>query len=115
MSDLTFDRAAAGIIANGNWKDAEEFGRISGTVLNLNLYSVAQSLPEGDNSGVTALRGSGCLITLRNVLGEFGDACAILGSGTEETIKDFDSTEYVVTQSYQRMERRLNSGGMMPV
>lgn len=113
--DLEFDRSAVGIIANSNWNDAEEFGRISGSVLSMTLFPTARPLPEGDNSGVTALSTSTVLLTLRNVIAEFSDAAAVLGSGTEDAIADFDHTEYEVTESYNHLQQRLGGGGPVPM
>lgn len=111
-NDIEFDRQAVGVVANQNWTDAEEFGRISAMVLNMNIASTARPLPAGDNAGTSALATSTAILTLRNVIAEFGDAAAILGSGVEDTIADFDSTEYVATSSFAHLEARLGGGPM---
>ena len=109
MTQLEFDRDAVGVSAKADWKDSDEFSRIGSFISTITTYSVSRPLPQGDNSGTSAL--SGALGTYREVVRwvtmEFSDACAVLGSGQEAAIRNFDNTEYQSTEGFRAMADRL--------
>ncbi len=106
---LEFDRDAVGVNARKDWKDCEEFGSIGSFLPTIPTYSAALDLPAGDNSGVSALRAAArsFLTDMRYVALEFNDACATLGAGQEETIDNFDSTEYQSTSNFVDIANRM--------
>lgn len=113
MARLEFDREAVGVSAKGDWKDSEEFAGISRYIGMLTVADAAVALPSGDNSGTSALTGALAEMTrtMRVVIAEYSDACAVLGSGQESAISDFDTTEYASTESFRRLESRMEGEG----
>jgi hypothetical protein len=109
MADLEFDREAVGVNAKRDWKDSEEFSGIARFVGTMSVTDAAPVLPTGDNSGTQALRSALTEMTrtMRVVIAEYSDACAVLGSGQELAIGDFDTTEYQNTESYRRLVNRM--------
>ena len=109
VSGIEFDREAVGVSAKADWGDAEEFARIGSFMASIVTATSARDLPEGDNAGVSALRTalSECRNTMRWVVLEHGDACAVLGSGQESAIADFDSTEYQNTEDFRAVVARM--------
>ena len=78
LPTISFDRDALGIVEKAQWTDAVDLGQLGAALGALHVTDVAQDLPEGDNSGVGALRArledfrtrvqnlvQGCLISLR--------------------------------------------------
>ena len=112
MSGIEFDRDAVGVSAKADWKDSEQFGQIASFVRGLSISGCVKDLPVGDNSGVYALRRALAYFrsTLTTVLTEFGDACAVLGSGQESAISDYDATEFQQTSRFREMAERLGGG-----
>lgn len=113
MSVIEFDRDAVGVSAKEDWTDSQTFATIGSFISYWNVSDAAKDLPEGDNAGVKSLRtnlGSFKQIMRWTVL-EYSDACATLGSGQEEAISDFDSSEYKSKQTFlDLMAQRLNGG-----
>lgn len=109
--NLHFDRDAVGVSAKKSWNDSEDFGTLGAAAGRLNPESAVEKpstlLPA---SGFTALQTA--LINfcsdLSHTLHEFSDACAILGSGTEGAISDFDETEQTNEKTYLELQRRLS-------
>ena len=103
MSTIEFDRAAVGVSAKADWTDSYTFGTIGSLIHDLSVWDVAVNLPAGDNSGVSDLRKK--LTSFKRVMKwtamEYSDACAVLGSGQEEAINDFDVSEYQSKQAFQ--------------
>ena len=109
MSDIEFDRDAVGINAKKDWVDANEFARIGSFLGSLEPDSVVANLPEGDNEGTTALRGSlrEFKRVMRCVILEFSDACGILGSDQEAIISNWDATEYQSTTDFRELVAKI--------
>ena len=103
MSTIEFDRAAVGVSAKADWTDSYTFGTIGSFIGSLYPGGIAVDLPAGDNSGVSDLRKK--LANFQKVMKwtvmEYSDACAVLGSGQEEAINDFDVSEYQSKQAFQ--------------
>lgn len=89
--------------AKADWTDSYTFGTIGSFIGSLYPGGVAVDLPAGDNSGVSDLRKK--LANFQKVMKwtvmEYSDACAVLGSGQEEAISDFDDSEYQSKQAFQ--------------
>lgn len=109
MADVEFDRDAVEVSAKTDWQDAADFARIGSFLASLQVAPSALELPVGDNAGIGALRRA--LIdfrsTLRWVVLEYEDACAVLGSGQEAAITDFDETEYQQVDDFRELVSRL--------
>jgi hypothetical protein len=102
VSTIEFDRAAVGVSAKADWTDSYTFGTIGSFIHDLSMRDVAVNLPAGDNSGVSDLRKK--LTSFKRVMKwtamEYSDACAVLGSGQEEAISNFDDSEHQTKQSF---------------
>lgn len=111
MTTIEFDRTAVGVSAKADWRDSEEFAGIGHFMSTLDTHSIAQPLPEASNSGIHALRSAAAAFrsTMRYVVLEYSDACAILGSGQKSMISDFDESEYANSESYERLRSRLGA------
>ncbi len=109
MPPLEFDRDAVGVSAKSDWQDAEEFAGIARFLGGIELSAAAHDLPAGSNAGVADLRraGTNFAATMRLVVAEYSDACAVLGSGQAEAISNFDETEFAISESYIRLRDRL--------
>ena len=102
MTNISFDREAVGIVEKAQWTDAEDLAQVGTACGRLNTYGIALDLPEGDNSGVTALRDA--LNNFRDYMSmavlEYSDACAVLGSGVASYSEDADATETYNRENY---------------
>ncbi|PID98180.1 MAG: hypothetical protein CSA82_00910 [Actinobacteria bacterium] len=109
MSDLEFDRESVGVSAKKDWRDSEEFSRIATFLAQLYASTAVQNLPSGDNAGVGNLRGSlnDFRSVLTDVLQEYGDACATLGSGQESAIANHDAAEVQNIEKFRELADRL--------
>ncbi|WP_077138397.1 hypothetical protein [Flaviflexus massiliensis] len=99
MEDMVaVDREALGISAIQAWTDAETLANIASgiqPVINVIGPSISE-LPAGRmTGGVVDLRNMiGCFLeTMLMVINEYSDAAALLGSGQEEAMLDYDATE----------------------
>ena len=109
MGDIEFSREAVGVSAKKDWVDANEFARISSFISSLMTFKVAENLPVGDNSGVVSL-----ILGLGNFnkmmgweVSEYSDACALLGSGQEEAISNYDKTERQNVSNFRALAARM--------
>jgi hypothetical protein len=111
LTDIEFDRDAVGVSAKEDWKDANEFARISSFMSSLSTHEVAESLPTGDNSGVTALiTGAGNFHKVMGwVISEYSDACGVLGSGQEAAISDYDQSESQNVTGFRDVVERMEN------
>ena len=109
MADLEFNRENVNVTSKQNWDDSEAFAGIGKYVRGLYASGVGAALPSGDSSGTTALRKnlSYARTTLAIVLDEYSDACAVLGSGTEEAVSNFDALEDAESETYLRIKNRM--------
>ena len=109
MTNISFDREAVGIVEKAQWTDAEDLAQVGTACGKLNTYGIALDLPEGDNSGFTALRGA--LNNFRDYMSmavlEYSDACAVLGSGVASYSEDADATETYNRDSARTAASRL--------
>ena len=109
LPTISFDREALGIVEKAQWTDAEDLGQLGAALGALYVTDVAQDLPEGDNSGVGALRAR--LEDFRTSISwavlETSDACAELGSGLSDFSANMDSTETHNTQKAHEAAARL--------
>ena len=112
MSTIEFDRAAVGVSAKADWTDSYTFGTIGSFIGSLYPGGVAVDLPAGDNSGVSDLRKK--LANFQKVMKwtimEYSDACAVLGSGQEQVISNYDETEKFNDEKFQRIASRMSGG-----
>lgn len=112
MTDhLHFNRDAVATSAKKDWKDSEDFGTLGAAAGRLNPEAAVEkpatlTLGLGFNALEAAL--TTFCSDLTHTLHEFSDACAILGSGTEEAISDFDATEQTNEKAYLDIQRRLS-------
>ncbi|MDO5068437.1 MAG: hypothetical protein Q4D96_14255 [Propionibacteriaceae bacterium] len=111
--DLEFSREAVGVKSKQNWTDSATFAIIGGQAERLHPDPAFVDLPEQVASdGVAGLRTtchSFCL-DMSKVLREFSDACAVLGSGTNEAVSNMDETERTSSKQFQELERRMSGG-----
>ena len=109
--NLHFNRDAVGVSAKRNWNDSEDFGTLGAAAGRLDPEAAVEKpsallLPIGFNALQSAL--TNFCSDLSHTLHEFSDACAILGSGTEEAISDFDATEQTNEKAYLDIQKRLS-------
>lgn len=107
---VEFARDEVGVLAKSGWRDAERFAGVAHAIRQ-DMYGVGavKDLPEGSNEGTSALRDalSYARSTMTDVVNEFSDACGVLGSGSEETISNFDESEYAMSESFAAIHARL--------
>ena len=95
---VAVDREALGISAIQDWTDADTLANIASgiqPVINDISPSISE-LPAGRmTGGVVDMRNKigSFLETMRMVINEHSDAAALLGSGQEEAMLDYDATE----------------------
>ncbi|MDO5083004.1 hypothetical protein EII34_12715 [Arachnia propionica] len=112
MTDhLHFNRDAVGVSAKKNWADSEDFGILGAAAGRLNPEAAVEKpssllLAFGFDALQAAL--TNFCSDLSHTLHEFSDACAILGSGTEEAISDFDETEQRNEKAYLDIQQRMS-------
>lgn len=102
---IAVDREALGISAIADWTDSETLANIaSGIQPVINDISPSLSeLPAGRmTGGVVDMRNKigSFLETMRIIIREYSDAAALLGSGQEAVMADFDSTETDTTNAF---------------
>lgn len=109
MTNISFNREAVGIVEKAQWTDAEDLGQLGAALSALYVFDVAQDLPEGDNSGVGALRArlEEFHTSMSWAVLETSDACAELGSGLSDFSANMDSTETHNTQKAHDAAARL--------
>jgi len=109
VSRIEFNRAAVGVSAKKDWADSDMFGKIGRFITTLPAAGVARELPAGDNAGVAALRRAAGVFgqNVSMVLQEYSDACAVLGSGQEAAIANYDVTEFQNTSGYRELVKRM--------
>lgn len=110
MVGLEFDRDAVGVSAKRDWGDAESFASIGARFTSLPRgFQVAADVPGAAGGGTSRLRNAVAdhVEKMRWVVLEYSDACATLGSGQAEAIKDFDATEYETSSALSRIALRL--------
>ncbi len=103
---VEFDRDLVGVAAKRNWEDSEAFAGIARFIrINLAGDAAVTTLDGTGDVGTSALRDAldYAQETMAGVTVEFSDTCALLGSGGEDAVDDFDATEYRLTESYQRL------------
>ncbi len=103
MADLEFQRETAIRAVTDNWHDSEAFANLSAQILYMPSFASAVcTLPENDNTGTAALTGALTYAgeTMADVIAEFSDACGVLGSGAEDSFKNFDETEFAAQQRF---------------
>ena len=112
MTNISFDRYALGIAMKDQWTDAEDLAQVGVAVTKLGEYRVAEDFPQGDCSGVVALRNA--MTNPATYLGwatqEYSDACALLGSGMSEYSQNADSTEQYNEAKTRAAAARLGVG-----
>lgn len=112
MTNISFDREAVGIVEKAQWTDADDLAQVGVAVGKLKMVGIAYDLPEGDNSGVAALREA--LNHFRDYMSaavlEYSDACSELGSGTAEVSQNMDSTETYNRDKARAAATRLGVG-----
>lgn len=103
---INFDRDKVGISAKEDWHDSKTLANIGLDLNGESAYSI-KPLPEHD-SGRSSLKSKTdhFLNTMATVLFEFSDAAAILGSGQESAIANFDSTEQRNIQRFSRLQHQ---------
>lgn len=111
MSDLEFSREAVRVKAKHNWKDSETFVIIGSQAGRLDPVPAFVDLPKIDSAGVALLRKtfSTFCLDMENVLMEFSDACAILGSGTEAAVSNMDDAESATSEQFEHLIRRMGA------
>lgn len=111
MADrIEFDRDAVGVSAKADWEDADTFAKIGSFMSSMpSGDGVAVALPSGSNVGTSSLKFAlnEYQSTMRRVVLEYSDACAILGSGQEEMISDMDRTEYQHVSNLDALAARM--------
>ena len=112
MTKISFDREAVGIVEKAQWTDAEDLGQVGVAVTKLGDYRVAEDFPQGDCSGVVALRNA--MTNFATYLGwatqEYSDACALLGSGAAEYSQNADDSEKYNEAKTRAAAARLGVG-----
>ena len=100
MGDIEFSREAVGVSAKKDWVDANEFARISSFISSLMTFKVAENLP--------VILGLGNFNKMMGwVVSEYSDACALLGSGQEEAISNYDKTERQNVSNFRALAARM--------
>ena len=107
---IEFDREAVGVAANENWHDADTFGAISALIEATDVDECVSDTPSGVGPKTKQMPGKVVAFKrmMRDVVAEFSDACAILGSGTDGAVANFDETESTESQSYLDLEARMS-------
>ncbi|WP_026460644.1 hypothetical protein [Schaalia suimastitidis] len=107
---VEFDRDAVSVSAKSQWVDSESFGALSAYIGTTSVSSCPSMPPRGTTSGTEALRDALADFQEKMVwiAAEFSDACAVLGSGVEATISDFDATEKTSSEAFARLRARLD-------
>ena len=112
MTDLEFSREAVGVKSKENWHDSEAFAVIGGQAGRLDPVPAFKDLLNIPAEGVAALREtfSTFCLDMESVILEFSDACAVLGSGTNEAVSNMDDTENTTSEQFMELSRRM--GGL---
>lgn len=114
MVDLEFSRDAAGVKAKESWHDADTFAIIGSESTRMTPRGAFSDFPLGEKlDGVVTLREvfTSFRLDVSNVILEFSDACAVLGSGTESAVSNMDSTEIRSSSEFKNIESRLGGEG----
>ena len=102
---VAVDRDALGISAKEDWTDSETLANVAGgiqPVINDTSSSI-HDIPAGRGTdGVVRLRNEiGMFLeTMRTVIREYSDAAALLGSGQESAMANYDTTETDTTGQF---------------
>ncbi|AWE41769.1 MULTISPECIES: hypothetical protein [unclassified Actinobaculum] len=109
---IEFDREAVGVSAKEQWNDCEEFGALFAYLRETVVAYCASKLPSFDGPGTEKLDAAlkEYQAAMRDGLGEFSNACAVLGSGAQGATADFDETESRQSEAYKEMEAILGGG-----
>lgn len=108
---MGFNRDALGISAKKDWHDSEVFSSAGASMPIQEAAGAIPNMPCGDGEGARSLQSqlqTFCRV-MRLVLLEYSDGCAVMGSGQEKTISNFDRSEYEVSDQFKRLAERLGS------
>ncbi|AWE42063.1 hypothetical protein [Actinobaculum sp. 313] len=103
MSELKFDREAAGIQQASHWSDSQTFVNIAGGYrgLTYDCYEVKDNVV---NNSSTLSDACAYFVSLMNTAClEFSDAASMLGSGIKQGADDYDQTETEITENFDFM------------
>lgn len=113
MSTLQFDRDALGVSAKSDWHDSEIYSSLAFLLREFWMAGTAPDPPAVSHHGPAELRAAlGEAQHLAMIcLNEFSDACAVLGSGQQEAMEDYDETERQVSAHFNKFAATLNIPG----
>ncbi len=109
MQEVGFDRDSIGISIKKDWHDSEVFSSAGASMPYREAAGAVPDMPCGDGEGTRSLQSqlqTFCRV-MRLVLLEYSDACALMGSGQEKAISNFDRSEYEVSDQFRLLAERL--------